>query len=292
MTRLRVATIGAGYFAGFHHEARARIPAVELAAVCDAIKARAAAMASGHGIPGIYTDPARTLDQERPDRVDIITPPATHLALIRETVARRIPTICQKAVCRTLAAAAGVTLVVHETFRFQPWHRELGRRLTAAVLGEVYGIASRLRPGAGQGPRAYLDRQPYFQTTERFLILEPASGARALFDGNRLVDHVAANGRLTMGELWLEGAAAVIRLDGDGRLHQRAVGSNEEHEIVYAWENRGFAGDCVHALQAHVVAHLRDGTPLVNRARDYLVNLRIEAAIYASAAGGRRVRLA
>ncbi len=30
----------------------------------------------------------------------------------------------------------------------------------------------RLRPGDGQGPEAYLDRQPYFQTMEKFLIHE------------------------------------------------------------------------------------------------------------------------
>ena len=48
----------------------------------------------------------------------------------------------------------------------------------------------------------------------------------------------------------------------------------------------------MHALQRHVVAHILDDGPLMNAARDYLVNLRVEEAVYASAASGERVRLA
>ena len=46
--------------------------------------------------------------------------------------------------------------------------------LQARALGEVYQITFRLRPGDGQGPEAYLERQPYFQTMERFLVHETA----------------------------------------------------------------------------------------------------------------------
>jgi len=41
-------------------------------------------------------------------------------------------------------------------------------------------------------------------------------------DGNRLNDHVAANPRRTMGEMWIEGARGVLRLDGDARLWWKA----------------------------------------------------------------------
>ena len=43
------------------------------------------------------------------------------------------------------------------------------------------------------------------------------------------------------------------------------------------------------ALQVHVLAHLRHGAPLENAARDYLVNLHVQAAAYESHASGRRV---
>jgi D-apiose dehydrogenase len=341
VTGLKVVTVGAGYFSAFHHDAWARLPEVDLAAVCDLDPAKAQAFAERFGVPRHYTDVAAMLDREQPDLVDIATPPATHLALIRETMARRLPTICQKAFCRSLdeareavrvAEAAETLLVVHENFRFEPWHQELKRQLDAGRIGEVYQVSFRLRPGDGQGPSAYLDRQPYFQAMERFLVHETAihlidvfryllgepeavmarlarlnpaikgedsgiilfefeGNRRALFDGNRLVDHIADNRRLTMGELWAEGSTGVIRLDGYGRLFHRAFGSNEETPIAYDWEDRGFAGDSVLAFQRHVVDHLLGRGPIVNTASDYLRNLEIEEAVYRASAEARLVRL-
>jgi D-apiose dehydrogenase len=105
VTGLKVVTVGAGYFSAFHHDAWARLPEVDLAAVCDLDPAKAQAFAERFGVPRHYADVAAMLDREQPDLVDIATPPATHLALIRETMARRLPTICQKAFCRSLDEA-------------------------------------------------------------------------------------------------------------------------------------------------------------------------------------------
>ena len=280
------------------------------------------------------------LTRTEPDLLDIVTPPQTHLALVREAAARGIDVICQKPLAPTLAEAeelvgiaeqAGIRLTVHENFRFQPWFRHARTMIDAGRLGQLHGIAFRLRPGDGQGPRAYLDRQPYFRTMEHFLIhetgvhfvdtfrylmgevvavtarlrhLNPAiagedagmvifefeNGAMGLLDGNRLNDHVAENCRLTMGELHLEGAAGVLRLDGSAGLWWKPHGELEAEE-PYSWDSRGFAGDCVHALQHHVVTHLRRGTLPVNSGREYLANLRIEEAIYESSRSGRRIEL-
>lgn len=123
------------------------------------------------------------------------------------------------------------------------------------------------------------------------VLFEFKNGARALFDGNRLVDHPADNRRLTMGEMLVEGSGGVIRLDGYGRLFYRAFGGNEEDQIAYEWRDAGFGGDSVLRLQQHVINHLLDGTEVMNRGRDYLANLRIEEAIYASSARGVSVRL-
>ena len=339
MSRLKVATVGAGYFSRFHHDAWTRMPEVELVAICDRDLDKATAFQERFAIPHVFADPAEMLAETKPDLLDIAVPPTEHLELIRLAADAGIPVICQKPFCQTLAEAeqavavaarAGTLLVVHENFRFQPWYGELKRQLDAGALGQVYQVGFRLRPGDGQGPEAYLDRQPYFQTMRRFLVHETAihfidifrylmgevdwvfadlrrlnpaiagedagvilfgfeSGARGLFDGNRLVDHVAENRRYTMGELLLEGADATLRLDGFGRLwlkpHRQA-----EREHRYQWHDVGFAGDCVHALQQHVVDHLLRGAPVVNTGADYLANLRIEAAVYASAESGRRER--
>ncbi|MBB4017503.1 putative dehydrogenase [Chelatococcus caeni] len=334
MTRLRVATIGAGYFSQFHHDAWARMDDVEIVAICDRDIDKAAAFAQRFAIPGVYADAARMLDEVAPDLLDIIAPPASHRELVGLAAERGIPAICQKAFCRSLAEAeetvalaeaAGIPLIVHENFRFEPWHLKIRELIDAGLVGPLYQASFRLRPGDGRGERAYLDRQPYFQTMERFLIHETAihfidtfrflfgevagvdarlrrvnpvlrgedagiivfslaNGAAALFDGNRLSDHAADDRRLTMGEMLVEGENGTLRLDGYGRLFFRRFGENAEEEIAYEWERRGFAGDSVYKLQRHVVDHLRHGRPVVNTGRDYLVNLRIEEAIYRSAA--------
>ncbi len=117
-------------------------------------------------------------------------------------------------------------------------------------------------------------------------------GARAVFDGNRLVDHAAANPRLTMGEAHLEAEHACIRLDGFGRLLQRDTGSADWQEILPATADQRFGGGCVEALCRHAVMAWRDGNSPENAAGDYLRILALEEAAYHSAAAGRRVDIA
>ena len=53
-----------------------------------------------------------------------------------------------------------------------------------------------------------------------------------------------------------------------------------------------FGGGACDALQAHVVRHLREGAPLENGAADYLANMKIMEAVYASNEQGRRIEIA
>jgi len=338
---LRVATVGTGYFSRFQYEAWTRMDGVEIVAVCNRSLDSAEEVAAEYGIGGVYTDFETMLDAVKPDLVDIITPPVTHLAYIQAAAARGIAMICQKPFCQnqveaeaavSAAAEADTLLVIHENFRFQPWYGEIKRRLDEGTLGQLYQVNFRLRPGDGQGPEAYMDRQPYFQKMERFLVHETAihlidvfrylfgeiaavsadlrrlnpaiagedaglvmfefdNGARGIFDGNRLSDHIAENRRLTMGEMLIEGEKGILRLSGDGRVWMREHGDNSEMSIEYPWDNRGFAGDCVYRLQKHVVDHLKAGAPAVNRGADYLANLRLEDAIYTSHVERRWIKL-
>jgi predicted dehydrogenase len=180
---VRVATVGAGYFARFHHEAWAEEPRAALVAVCDTDRDKADAFAATYGAPAAYDDAAAMIEAERPDLLDVVTPPHTHKAMIALAARAGVDVVCQKAFCRSLEEAreavriaenAGIRLVVHENFRFSPWYREIGRLLAQERLGTLFQATFRLRPGDGQGPDAYLDRQPYFQTMERFLVHETA----------------------------------------------------------------------------------------------------------------------
>ena len=337
---LRVAMVGAGYFAQFHLEGW-RDAGAPVAALCDLDAGRADALAQRFGVGRCFADVHAMLDTVQPELLDVVLPPAAQATVVHAALERRIPVICQKpfgvdmaqARAMTQAAKAQATpLVIHENFRFTPWFREARRLIDTGHLGEVYGISFRLRPGDGQGPGAYLDRQPYFQTmpqllvretavhfidTFRFLLgevvavtarlrrLNPAIRGEdaalivfdfehqrsGLFDGNRLNDHVAENPRRTMGEMWLEGSAGVLRLDGDARLWWKPHHAHE-HEHLYERGGAGAFGGACTALQAHVLAHLRDCRPLENAAADYLVNLEIQNAIYHSHATGRCIEMA
>ena len=331
---IKVACVGAGYFSQFHYDAWSRIDGVEVVGACDLDLARAEAT----GAPA-FDDLEQMLSVTAPNLLDIILPPPAHAKMIRAALAAGIKwIICQKPFCldldeaRTIteeARAAGAHLVVHENFRFQPWYRAMKAALDTGSIGEVQNATFRLRPGDGQGPDAYLDRQPYFQTMPRFLIHETgvhwvdtfrylfgpitdvyadlrtlnpaiagedagfvifdhASGVRALFDGNRHLDHVAKNLRCTMGEAWIEGTEGVLTLYGDGMVTQRPFGRSDPDTIhEEPGTPIGFGGDCVHALQAHVIAAMK-GAPLENEASDYLTVLAIKDAIYASAEAGQK----
>lgn len=183
MKKLRGISVGAGYFSHFQHEAWARLPEVEIVALANRDLAKARAAAARHGIPRAYAwdDLAAMLDAEKPDFIDIITPPETHLEVVRLAAARGIAIICQKPLAPTLAEArvivadaarAGVRLMVHENFRFQPWHREIKRLLEAGAVGQLFSLNFRSRLGDGWGEQAYIPRQPYFRTYPRLLVYE------------------------------------------------------------------------------------------------------------------------
>lgn len=176
---IRVCCVGAGYFSQFHYQSWARIARVDLCGSCnrDIEKARAT------GLPA-YDDLSQMLVSQKPDLLDIILPPVAHADTIRTALSHGIKhIICQKPFCQSLteaqtitkeAEAAGADIVIHENFRFQPWYRNIKAGLDDGVIGKVQQVTFRLRPGDGQGPDAYLARQPYFQKMDRFLVHETA----------------------------------------------------------------------------------------------------------------------
>jgi predicted dehydrogenase len=180
---LRVAVAGAGYFAQFHLDGWRRIPGVELVGVADLEPAKAEALAGRFAVPRAFGAVPDMLDASGADLLDIVAPPAAHAALLGEAASRGLAAVCQKPFGRSyaearslaeLAGRAGITVAVHENFRFMPHFREMKRWIDAGRLGALHSIAFRLRPGDGQGPEAYLSRQPTFQKMPRFLVFETA----------------------------------------------------------------------------------------------------------------------
>lgn len=334
-TIVKVACLGAGYFAAFHYDAWRRQPNVQLVGACD----RNIEKAQTTSLPA-FSDLRAMLDATHPDLLDIILPPPAHADAIKTAIDAGVRVIiCQKPFCTfldearqvtELAEAANVTLIVHENFRFQPWYRTIHSLVHQGTLGDVQQVTFRLRTGDGQGANAYLDRQPYFRQMPRLLVhetgvhwidtfrfllgdpeavyadlrrLNPAivgedagyfildfpGQKRALFDGNRLLDHAAENHRTTLGEALVEGSNGSVSLDGFGQVTMRRFGQLEQQVALPAQKWQGFAGDCVKALNDHVIDAMLHGARLENTAREYLMVIAIKDAVYTSSATGRKI---
>lgn len=181
--RLSVVCSGTGYFSQFHYEAWTRLEDVKVVGICNRNGERAKSFSMYYDIPIWGDDLNEMLEGIKPDVLDVITPPNTHLAAVKLAAKYGVDVICQKPFGENLeqaremveiAHAAGIKLIVHENFRFMPWYRVIKEVVDSGRLGEVLNVQFNLRSGDGQGKEAYLDRQAYFQTMPKFLIHETA----------------------------------------------------------------------------------------------------------------------
>ncbi|MEM9253275.1 MAG: Gfo/Idh/MocA family oxidoreductase [Planctomycetota bacterium] len=332
MRELKGVAVGAGYFSQFHLEAWSRLDGVQLVAICDTDETVARTASDRFDIERTYTDFEQMLDTERPDFVDIITRPDTHLGLVTQAADRGIDIICQKALAPTfegsrqivrVAEEAGVRLMVHENFRFQPWYREIRRQLDADAIGDLHALSFHSRMGDGWPEDAYQDRQPYFREMPRLLVFE--TGVHFIDSFRYLageIDGVYASLRRLNADIAGEDTATVMfefasgahgLLDG-GRYNEssspdarltfgealvegtrgsiRLYGNGNltlqrlgkpEEPIDYPFTDRSFAGDCVFATQKHFVDRVRDGGPFETSGVEYLKTLHVVEAVYRSA---------
>ncbi|MHC4175332.1 MAG: Gfo/Idh/MocA family protein [Planctomycetota bacterium] len=182
MSTFKAVAAGAGYFSHFQYEAWQRIPEVTVTAFCNRNTDRAKQITDKYGITRHYTDYREMLEKEKPDFVDIITPPPTHLEMCKAAADLGINVICQKPLAPTFKEAcqivdytnkAGIRFMVHENWRFQPWYREIRKLLDDGAVGDkIHCLYFRSRMGDGWGQDAYLDRQPYFRDYPRLLVYE------------------------------------------------------------------------------------------------------------------------
>jgi predicted dehydrogenase len=334
---LKGVLIGAGYFAGFQAEAWQRIAGVYIAAVADSFVSKAEPFAAQWQIPQIYADAETMLRAERPDFVDIVTRPDTHLTLTTLAAQYGAHVICQKpmaptwAECEQMIAAcrrAGVRLLMHENWRWQPWYREVKRLLDEDRLGRLFQLGFHLRLGDGRGAEAYA-AQPYFREMPRLLIYETAvhfldmfrylageietifcrtarlnshirgedvalihtmfvNGTNGLIDANRISG--ALPSPVAFGTLTVEGERASLRMSPDGALFLTDYGAVEQPH-AYDKPEIGYKGDSVKAAQQHYADCLRTGAPCESEGEAYLPTVEAVHACYESAVMQQVVRL-
>ena len=172
--------VGAGYFSGHQLEAWSRIAGVQIVGIADLDASRARAQARRWGVPRVYEAADAMLAEARPDFVDIVTPPAAHLRLVRLAARHGAAVLCQKPLAPSFADARrlirfcqdrDVRLMVNENWRWQAWFREVRRLLDRGAVGTPINLYFHLRTHDGAGPRPY-QRHPYFLTKRRFLLEE------------------------------------------------------------------------------------------------------------------------
>lgn len=180
---LKVVCSGTGYFSQFHYEAWTRLDRATIVGVNNRSVEKAKQFADTYNIAEHDSDLEALLTRCKPDIVDVITPPETHLESVKIAAKLGIDVICQKPFGENLEQAqemtaiaeqAGIKLIIHENFRFMPWFRKIKQLLDEGAIGDVLNAEFKLRPGDGQGPDAYLARQPYFQQMPKFLVHETA----------------------------------------------------------------------------------------------------------------------
>jgi predicted dehydrogenase len=251
---------------------------------------------------------------------------------VRLAAARGIPIICQKPIAPDwptaveiveTAESAGVRLMIHENWRWQPWYRAAHEAIGSGRIGAPigYGFITRCRDGLGENP---YPRQSYFRDLRRFLIDEALvhhldtarflfgdieavyaqglrrnqringedyaliavmhkSGVQGWIDGHRFLNPDEEGP--VLGEAFFEGEQGRLRIVPNGDVY---LGE------AILWRNHvtaGYRGDSVRATQAHFVGCLREGAPFESEGGAYLQTFAAVEACYRSMADHRQIRI-
>jgi predicted dehydrogenase len=151
MAKLRAAILGAGLISGKKH-----IPAflrqrsrAELVALCDVNLQAAETLGKPWGIPRFYSSLGELLAKEKPDLVDICTPPRTHAKLAIEAIRHGCNVLIEKPMATTVAECdeiiqaareANVKVCVAHSGLFQPTLIKARELVAAGRIGEVRGL--------------------------------------------------------------------------------------------------------------------------------------------------------
>ncbi|TXG35475.1 Gfo/Idh/MocA family oxidoreductase [Seonamhaeicola maritimus] len=331
-TKLKGVAIGAGYFSRFQYEAWKRIPEVEITALCNSNLERAKGIMKPYGVKNHYTDYKEMILTEKPDFVDIITPPESHFEMCKFAADNGVHIICQKPLAPTYeeskkivdyVSTKNVRFVVHENFRFQPWHREIKKIINNDDIGDLFSLNFRSRMGDGWGEDAYLGRQPYFRDYKKLLIYE--TGVHFIdtfrYHAGEVTSAYAILKRLNPVIKGEDSGLVVLNFENNSHAIWDANRYNEnnfkksrytfgeylidgskgsirlysdgtitvqnlgesEKKHNYVHKDVGFAGDCCYIFQRDFIDKLISGERFETSGDNYLKTLQVQEAVYKSA---------
>lgn len=238
--KIRMAIIGCGFWSSFQTAAWKELgDDVQIVACCDADIEKAGALARRFGIPNVYGDARVLFDRHELDVVDIITNVETHATLSHLAASHQVNIICQKPLAPDLktattmvnyAADQGVSLYVHENFRWQVSIRRLKQILDKDIIG---------RPFKGNikfcSSFPVFDNQPFLAELDQFILSDVGTHildvARFLFgEASALSCHTKTVNQAIKGE----DVANVLMVMGEG------VHCYTEMSYASIWEHENF----------------------------------------------------
>jgi predicted dehydrogenase len=183
--KLRIAIAGAGMVTRHHLIAWSRPSRVEVVAIYNRTLDKANVRAREFGIPKVYSDMEKMLDQEGPDALDIAVAVEAHAAFAKMAAERGIHILCQKPMTPTLKEAEAlvaeigerVRFMVHENWRFRPQYRQAAKWIAEGKTGPIreFRLSTRssgLVTKTEKGLPFALERQPFLAHMPRFIIFE------------------------------------------------------------------------------------------------------------------------
>lgn len=178
-TPLRFAVFGTGFWSQFQIAAWQEVGGVDCVAAYNRTLSRAESVAARFGIPHVYDNAERLLQNEALDFIDIITDIDTHAMFVSLAAQYKLPVICQKPMAPNLAAAEqmvatcrenGIPLYIHENWRWQTPIRALKAALESGEIGEPF----RARIDMVTGFPVFAN-QPFLKTLDQFILTDLGS---------------------------------------------------------------------------------------------------------------------
>ena len=176
MSELRFAMFGTGFWARYQLAGWSEIPGAKCVALYNRTRDKAEKLAMEFGIPSVYDNAEQLLANETLDFVDIVTDADTHARFALMGIKHKLPVICQKPMSTSLPTArqmvnaaqtAGVSLLIHENWRWQSPIRSLKSVLDSNRLGEL--VRARI-DYANSFP--VFDNQPFLKDLDQFILTD------------------------------------------------------------------------------------------------------------------------
>ena len=337
MAELNGALIGCGFFAINQMHAWNDVAGAKITAICDRDPERLKIVGDQFGIERRYTDAEALFADGGIDFVDIATTVASHRTLMELAAAHKVPAICQKPFAKTLDDAkamvkvcdeAGISLMVHENFRWQTPIQAVRKALDSGVIGTPFWGRFSFRSGFD-----VFSGQPYLAEGDRFIIedlgIHTLDIARFILDdvtslvartkrvnpkikgedvATILMDH--ENGATSIVDvsyatklendpfpetlIELDGTEGTIRLHQGYRLEVITPAGTAVSDVsprLLSWASRPWHNiqESVFAIQQHWVDKLASNGETSTSGADNLKTFALVEAAYDSAATGNRI---